>query len=478
MVYFSSHVAIKVFEYHADFYLTILFAVSFFLYKNFIKKISKEITLFAYIVFYYALTQFTQFKIVNSVYDSANWNTWLPDSARFALIAAWFVYVIYIYIFENELLEDNGERILCIDTALAGSLFVCTARDYIDIYIALEVIAFATYTLIASDKSRYSSEATLKYFLYSAYGSFIIVLAFVYSYFYSGQSFVDLNGVLGFKGLHFDIVTILWLSAFFAKLGIGLFYHWVAPVYQGLSGYAFVFLSVTSKVIALFPFFFLWNFVVVQGGHIFYYYITFSIVIANIFVARDLINEINFRRIAGYSSILNFGLITLGLFNGHFSFNIFVCFVLIYLSGAFSTYIWHSILNTYSDTGQEVTNINKFKFSNPMATFMFKVSLIINSGLPPITLFIYKIASVGMIVSSPSNGFEVTQLIVGLLIIFSNISLYYSYITIVYASSFTNPENVPIISANIKINNHYAYYFGTSIIFITIALFVFTLNIL
>ena len=454
---------------HFDFFICLVFTMSIFLFKTFAKRISSQYTLFNYVVFFNLICNY--FISEATYFDDCSGTLWITYIAKFTLIVGWGLYIVYLYIIKNDMLSDDGERLFCIDTALAGSLLFISAKDYLDIYIALEVVAFATYILIASDKNRYSAEAALKYFLYSVYGSFMIALSFIYTFTYSGQTFFNLVGIMGFKTLNLDISAILLLSAFFAKLGVGIFYGWVAPVYQAISNYAFLFISTVSKIIILFPFVLMWDFIGLQGGNMFYYYIFTSLIFANFISARNLLTELNFRRIAAYSSIINFGIAILGLFIGQFSFLEFTYFVIVYLIGTFATYSWHTLVNCHDDTGKEVTNINKFKFVNPVGNEILSLSLIINSGLPPVTLFLYKIIIIGAITYSAGNGLDFSSIIMGLIIVLSNIPLYYSYITIIYKISFADFDKTPGIVADDRLKVHFSYIFFTIITFLVIITF-------
>lgn len=361
------------------------------------------------------------------------------------IILFWALFVNYLNSFyKNEYFEKGEEKILAIDIALCGSIFMVSSTNMLELFLALELIAFPTYILIAMDKTKASTEAAIKYFVFSVLGTLFLIVGFVTLYVCSGQ--VSPNQIALFaNSAKIEITFAFWCVAFFIKIGVGPFFQWVPAVYQGVSGSTFVFISVITKIPLLFPFTYLAKSIILFSNTKSFYIITF-LLFAGIFIAaRNVLEEQNIRRVFAYTSNINLGTATLGLMFGGFNPKVFLSFTLLYIISTFSTYVWHQILNSDKFIKNEIVNIENFKKENQFALSILSVITLLNSGLPPITLFFMKMQIIGEIATLNAIIFGSLTFFLSLLVLGFNTCSYYAYFKILTSLNYEPKGKVPNI---------------------------------
>jgi NADH-quinone oxidoreductase subunit N len=132
--------------------------------------------------------------------------------------------------------------------AVAGLMIMVSTRDWLIVFLGLEVLSVASYALTGlrlHDKA--SSEAAAKYFLMGSFAAafFVFGLAFVFGT--SGR--LDLGA--GVTGLTALAGLGLILSALFFKIAVAPFHMWAPDVYEGAPTPVTVFLTIAPKAAVL-----------------------------------------------------------------------------------------------------------------------------------------------------------------------------------------------------------------------------------
>ncbi|HEY3267610.1 MAG TPA: NADH-quinone oxidoreductase subunit N [Armatimonadota bacterium] len=147
---------------------------------------------------------------------------------------------------------------LIVFTALAVS-FLCSAADLITIYLSMEFLSITSYAMAGyyRENAR-SNEAALKYFLYGAINSALMLYGISLLYGLSATipghpATTNLTDVI--RGLSAQPLTplalaavVFTLSGFFFKVSAVPFHQWAPDTYQGAPTPFTAFLSVASKV--------------------------------------------------------------------------------------------------------------------------------------------------------------------------------------------------------------------------------------
>jgi len=143
------------------------------------------------------------------------------------------------------------ESVLLLVFAFVGQYYMLHAMDLMTFYIALEAQNFCFLVLcglpgVTGRNSCFSIEASLKYFLLSAFSSGVILFWFSAIYLQTGLS------VLSFKTVSADYDTSLHafqiLCAMMFKLGAAPLHLWVIQIYNGVKRNLLMYISTAPKL--------------------------------------------------------------------------------------------------------------------------------------------------------------------------------------------------------------------------------------
>jgi hypothetical protein len=113
--------------------------------------------------------------------------------------------------------------------------------------------------------------------------------------------------------------------------------------------------------------------------------------------------------------------------------------------------------------------IENFNKEDKRALFMLNLSLIINSGLPPITLFVFKLLMVGNISFWAGQNLSILGLFISIFILFCSLSSYGAYFNILKNVNYKTKSETPDLFEFKR--NETVYSFGTFIVVVTIYIF-------
>jgi len=140
--------------------------------------------------------------------------------------------------------------------AVAGLMIMVSTRDWLVVFLGLEVLSVASYGLTGLDRNdKASAEAAAKYFLLGSFAAAFFVFGLAIVFGTSGR--LDLVGGLiegaGTSGLRPATLAGLGLigTALFFKIAIAPFHMWAPDVYEGAPTPVTVFLTVAPKAAGL-----------------------------------------------------------------------------------------------------------------------------------------------------------------------------------------------------------------------------------
>lgn len=315
---------------------------------------------------------------------------------------------------------EYGEYYSLLLFATAGMMIMASARDFIVLYLGLELMALSTYILAGIKRHDIrSNEAALKYFLLGAFSS--AVLLYGISLLYGLTATTDLYKIADLLK-QTEISTTLLLSmlliavSFCFKIAAVPFHMWAPDVYEGAPTSITAFMSVGPKAA---------GFAVI--GRVFY--VTFQNVqpdwtavligIAILTMAAGNILALvqtNIKRMLAYSSIAHAGYMLLGIITGTLAGRqAMMTYMLIYAfmnMGAFAVVIM-------LDKGEEIKDYDGLAKSHPLVAALMLVFMFSLTGIPPTAGFVGKFNIFMAVIDA---GY--TWLVV-IAVIFSAISAYY-----------------------------------------------------
>lgn len=213
--------------------------------------------------------------------------------------------------------------------AAAAASLAAAAADLIAIYLSIEFLSLISYVLAAYSKSdRRSAEAGLKYFLYGAACSAVMLYGMSILFGITGGN-TSLSAIaMGFTGpILFSPAG--WVAVTFILVGLGFklalvpFHFWAPDTYEGAPTPVTAFLSVVSKAAGLAV---IVRFLTVLGSHnslssVLWYWMLIVLTAITMFYGNMVaIWQRNIKRMLAYSSIAQVGYLMIGVLTGMHAF--------------------------------------------------------------------------------------------------------------------------------------------------------------
>ena len=339
---------------------------------------------------------------------------------------------------------NHGEYYAMLLSSVIGMSFMVAATDLIMLYLAIETTAIPLYVLagfITTDNK--SVESGLKYLLFGAVTSAVMLYGFSLLYGFSGSTqFGQLiaafeNGLFP-QGIKI-LILFLVLTGFGFKVSSVPFHFWAPDVYHGSPTPISGFLATASKAAG---FIVLIRFL---GSIYSFDQQTWMLIIAMIATLSMFLGNLlalvqkNLKRLLAFSSIAHAGYILIGVASGN-SLGIkgAMYYLLAYL---FTNLAAFGVINVVESTtgSSDLEQFRGLIKRAPGLALIFLVSLLSLAGIPPFGGFISKI----LVFSAAMEANLVWLAIIG--IINSILGLYY-YLVVIKQIFADTEEKSPIIT--------------------------------
>ncbi len=363
------------------------------------------------------------------------------------VILACSAFVVLFSLGSNEvsaMKARQGEYYALLSAMALGMFLMVSATDLLVMYVTLELSSLTSYILSGSMKAeKNSSEASLKYLLYGAFSSGVMLYGISIIYGLTGSlNIFTINTVIAQGNASSPAVLIagiMLLVGFGYKISAVPFHFWTPDVYEGSPTTITAFLSVASKAAGFGMLMRAFKVVFRDTGalgapgawSLLHGIDAQSILIVLAILTMTLGNLValwqeNVKRLLAYSSIAHAGYMLLGLVVlGNDGFSATMLYFVIYMFmnlGAF-----YVVILVSNKTGNETMESYKgLGARSPFLAVAMAIFLVSLTGLPPTAGFIGKL----YIFAALINAKMVALAIVGVLN--SVVSLYY------YARVFRN----------------------------------------
>ncbi|MFA5831963.1 MAG: NADH-quinone oxidoreductase subunit N [Bacteroidota bacterium] len=356
------------------------------------------------------------------------------------------IVVVLMSRFSDEVNAEHktiGEYYFLILSMALGMMFMVGSSNLLMMYLTLEMSSLSSYVASGfTRKAKDSSEASMKYLLYGAFSSGVMLYGISIVYGLTGTLNISgINQVLmqgSSNHLAMIVASIFILVGFGYKISAVPFHFWTPDVYEGAPTTITAFLSVASKaagfamMMRAFKVMFIdssvmnlpagtWTFL--SGVHIQNALMILSVLTMTLGNLVALWQD-NVKRMLAYSSIAQAGYMLLGLVvlsNDGFS-AVMVYFVVYLFMNLGAFYVVMLIANKINS--EHIDNYRGLGKRSPLLSVSLAVFLISLTGLPPTAGFIGK----WMIFLSLINAKMIVIAVIGVLN--SVVSLYY-YVRII-----------------------------------------------
>ena len=360
-----------------------------------------------------------------------------------------------LYIFEYSLL---------ILLSVEGSLIILSTDNLFLFFLALELQNLAFYVLASIKRySNFSTEAGLKYFLFGAFSSSLVLfgISIVYGMF-GTLNINEINLLYHAYLMEFSDMPLLFIAGFFItcgllfKLGSSPFHWWLPDVYQGSPIVVTMFFSVVPKFVLLFVlakyFFVLLHF----NQHFISTLFFICGLLSLYFGGINALFQYNLKRFLAYSAIVNIGYILL-------AFSLFtlegviagIIYLVTYLSSLIVLFFF--IINNRNIQYNKINDVFDFSLifsSNKLYAVIVSFLFFSLAGIPPLVGFFGKF----FVFVSYAMDFSLFTLLLILLITVFTAFYYirivrYVYFTPSYSNSIFNSYGLSYIFVSLFLFN-------------------------
>jgi NADH-quinone oxidoreductase subunit N len=336
---------------------------------------------------------------------------------------------------ENERLGHKAEFYILLLISTLGLSLMASAADLIMLYLAMETATLPLFILAGfMNLEKKAVEAGLKYLLFGAVTSGVMLYGFSLLYGFSGQTQIAGLGaaLAGAGNLPFVMGIILVVVGFGFKVAAVPFHFWSPDVYEGAPAIVAGFLSTASKAAGFIVLLrFVGAFLPVQTAT----WTTIAMVLAALsMTAGNLLALVqkNFKRMLAYSSIAQAGYVLVGVAGGWQAGASAVAYYLaVYLFANIAAFAIAGIAERATGS-EEISALQGLSKRNRGLALVLLVSLLSLAGIPPFGGFVAKLL---VFLAAVQGGWA---WLAGLGVANAVVGLYY-YLTVLRIA-FTHPE--------------------------------------
>jgi NADH-quinone oxidoreductase subunit N len=301
--------------------------------------------------------------------------------------------------------RTQAEYYIFLLSVLLGMFLLSSATDIVIVYLALELVSIPSYLLAGYLKGKRSStEASMKYVVYGATASGVMIYGFSLLYGMTGSTQISEIGrvlTMGALPLPAMLAAVMVTVGFGYKIAAVPFHMWSPDVYEGAPTPVTAFLSVGPKAAGfaiLVRFFYtvfaspgdaggMWKLSSVDWTFLFAVMSAVTMTVGNLIA----INQQNVKRLLAYSSIAHAGYMLMGfvlLTAAGLKAILFYLVVYLFMNlGAF----YVVVLVENGSRGEDVSHFSGLGRRAPLAAVSMAVFLFALTGIPPFSGFIGKV---------------------------------------------------------------------------------------
>ncbi len=340
----------------------------------------------------------------------------------------------------ESLQDEQGEYYFFILLICVSMMLAVSANNLLMAYLTVEAVSLLSYVLAGFLKREEpSSEAGLKYFLFGALATGIMLygISFLYGIF-GTLDFASILTVIGHEPTKILILVLALIFLFVGlcfKCGLAPFHMWIPDVYQGAPTPVTALLSVGPKAVgfALLIRLFSHGFSAVMPQWIL---LTSCLAVASMSIGNILaIPQTNVKRLLAYSSIAQAGYIAVGLAVGSVaSLKALIFYVIVY---ALMNLVAFGcvILNFRSVKSDEISDYAGLYKKDPVGALCMTLALLSLAGIPPLAGFWGKFLIL-------SAAIEKHFYVLAIVLILNSLVAVYYYLRIVKVMYLSEPKTL------------------------------------
>jgi NADH-quinone oxidoreductase subunit N len=341
--------------------------------------------------------------------------------------------------------------------ALLGMMILVSAGNMVTLYLGLELMALATYALVALDRDDgNASEAAMKYFVLGALASGLLLFGMSYLFGLTGSlDLAQINAKL-FQTAQADGDKVIMMAFALTFVVIGLafkfgavpFHMWLPDVYEGAPNAMVGFIASVPKLAAIGMALRLLG-EGLQTMHPRWQEMMVVLALGSLLLGNlAALAQYNLKRLLAYSTISHVGFMLLALMHGGSQgYSALLFYGIVY---ALTTVGAFAVMMVFSREGLEFDRIDDFKGLNKRSPWIALLMLIIMAslaGIPPLIGFWAKLQVIMAAVAMGSKWYW----LVATAAVCAVIGAFY-YLRVIKAMYFDQPETdaLPIAGTDVR----------------------------
>nr|AND96380.1 NADH deshydrogenase subunit 2 [Onthophagus schwaneri] len=311
----------------------------------------------------------------------------------------------------------NFQKIIFYLTLILGTLISISSYSWMGMWLGLEINLLSIIPLMSNIKNPMATEAAMKYFITQAMASTIFLFS------------ITLISMNSFFFMNDFILTSIFYSSLFIKMGAAPFHFWFPEIMEGLT-WSTSFIMLTWQKIAPLTLVTYSNFNNLN-------YLILIIIFCTIISGIMGINQTNMRKILAYSSInhLSWMLASMLFFE-----TIWIYYFIIYTIINFNIIIILKKFNIFH-INQMFSSLN----NNPLMKFFFMLNFMSLGGLPPFLGFLPKWLTIQMMIKMNLISLSLIIIVITLITLYFYMRIIMSGVTMNKNSKTLNTEKLPYI---------------------------------
>ena len=360
------------------------------------------------------------------------------------------VVVALSYTYKDFRQRRMGDYYAVLLSAVLGMFLMASANDILMFVIAVELVSIPSYILVVYLKEdRAGTEAGLKYILYGAFASGIMIYGLSLLYGFSGATRIDQVSsfvVTNLSSFAVALASFMVFAGFAYKMAAAPFHFWAPDVYQGAPTPITAFLAVASKASG-FALFMRFLVAVPDQPILGYDWLNSVAVIAAVTMTIGNLAALwqeNVKRLLAWSSVAHAGYMLMGLVGAGSAgplkegYSAVAFYLVAYLYMTLGAFV--CVVAVYNLLGTEsVSGYRGLGRRSPIIAFCLTICLFSLIGLPPTAGFAGKFQ---LLAAAINNGYMWLALVAG---VNTAISVYYytSIIRAMYLEESAVDETAP-----------------------------------
>ena len=355
---------------------------------------------------------------------------------KILILVAFLFVLIHVQIMGSDLPAEFYSILVAV---VLGLCLMTMSVNGLSIYLSIELVSIGSYLMASLGRGKKSGEGGLKYLLFGALSS--AVMLYGLSFLYGMTGTLDLTNDVFASQLaqnHPSIVLVvgfLTLAGVLFKLSLVPFHIWAPDVYEGAATPVVAFLSTAPKVAALLVLMRLLSVFSLDFQPLMAVVALVSILAGNL----SALWQSDLKRLLAYSGIAQAGFVLVGLvaFN-QLGFESAAFYISVYILMNLAAFLLIDLI------GEGATDLNSFAgkgTSHPLLSICFTIIMVALVGLPPTVGFTAKLlvfSALWEANQSGGDGLLIVLLVVGLLN--AIISLFYYFKVPFYLFFRTNTQ--------------------------------------